>query len=93
MARQKLAVNMPGVAPGKELAGIPVGDETAEERVLALLGGTVTEDSYKVSGLLFIILGRVSFTFLKLFSSTFTKIYSVSMSSTIFRNHFAPIVN
>jgi hypothetical protein len=56
MARQKLAVNMPGVAPGKELAGIPVGDETAEERVLALLGGTVTEDSYKVSVLLFSVL-------------------------------------
>jgi acyl-coenzyme A thioesterase 13 len=49
MAPQKLAVNMPGVAPGKALAGIPVGDETAEERVRALLGGTVTDDSYQVS--------------------------------------------
>jgi acyl-coenzyme A thioesterase 13 len=54
MAPQKLAVNMPGVAPGKALAGIPVGDETAEERVLALLGGSVTEDSYQVS--IFIII-------------------------------------
>jgi acyl-coenzyme A thioesterase 13 len=56
MAPQKLAVNMPGVAPGKALAGIPVGDETAEERVRALLGGTVTDDSYQVSVLLFSIL-------------------------------------
>jgi acyl-coenzyme A thioesterase 13 len=56
MAPRKLAVNMPGVAPGKALAGIPVGDETAEERVRALLGGTVTDDSYQVSVLLFSIL-------------------------------------
>jgi acyl-coenzyme A thioesterase 13 len=56
MAPRKLAVNMPGVAPGKALAGIPVGDETAEERVRALLGGTVTDDSYQVSVFLFSIL-------------------------------------
>jgi acyl-coenzyme A thioesterase 13 len=50
MAPQKSSVNMPGVAPGKALAGIPVGEETAEERVLALLGGSVAEDTYQVSG-------------------------------------------
>jgi acyl-coenzyme A thioesterase 13 len=49
MAPQKLTVNMPGVAPGKALAGIPVGDESAEERVLALLGGSVAENTYQVS--------------------------------------------
>jgi hypothetical protein len=49
MAPKKSKVDMPGVASGKELAGIPVGDETAEERVNALLGGSVAEDSYKVS--------------------------------------------
>jgi hypothetical protein len=51
MAPQKLKVNMLGVASGKELAGIPVGDESAEERVLALLGHNATEDAYQVSGL------------------------------------------
>ena len=40
---------MPGVAPGKALAGIPVGDESAADRVLALLGGSVAEDTYQVS--------------------------------------------
>jgi hypothetical protein len=49
MAPPKSMVNMPGVAPGKALAGIPVGDETAEQRVHALLMGSVTEDTYQVS--------------------------------------------
>jgi acyl-coenzyme A thioesterase 13 len=49
MAPQKSSVNMPGVAPGKALAGTPIGDETAEERVLALLGGSVAEYTYQVS--------------------------------------------
>jgi len=51
MAPQKLKVNMLGVESGKELAGIPVGDESAEDRVLALLGGGAAEDAYQVSGL------------------------------------------
>jgi hypothetical protein len=49
MASQKSKVNMPGVAPGKALTGIPVGDESAKDRVLALLGGSVAEDTYQVS--------------------------------------------
>jgi hypothetical protein len=49
MARQKSKVNMPGVAAGKDVAGIPVGDESARERVLALLGGSMMEDTYQVS--------------------------------------------
>ena len=40
---------MPGIAPGKEITGIPIGDESAEERVIALLGGSVAEDTYTVS--------------------------------------------
>ena len=55
MAPQKSNVNMPGVAPGKELAGIPVGDESAADRVLALLGGSVAEDTYQVSCCLHLI--------------------------------------
>ena len=51
MTPQKSKVNMPGVAPGKALAGIPVGDESAEERVLALLEGSVAGDADQVSGL------------------------------------------
>ncbi|KAH8774869.1 HotDog domain-containing protein [Hyaloscypha finlandica] len=47
MAPQKLKVNMLGVESGKELAGIPVGDESAEDRVLALLGGGAAEDAYQ----------------------------------------------
>jgi len=47
MAPQKSKVNMPGVAAGKEVAGIPVGDESAKERVLALLGGSMMEDTYQ----------------------------------------------
>ena len=42
---------MLGVESGKELAGIPVGDESAEDRVLALLGRGAAEDAYQVSGL------------------------------------------
>lgn len=50
MAPPKSSINMPGVAPGKALAGVPIsGNETAEERVLALLGGSVAEDTYQVS--------------------------------------------
>jgi hypothetical protein len=49
MVSQKSKVNMPGVAPGKALTGIPVGDESAKDRVLALLGGSVAEDTYQVS--------------------------------------------
>ena len=56
MAPQKSTVNMPGVAPGKALAGSPVGDESAEERVLALLGGSVAEATYQVSYLLYLVL-------------------------------------
>jgi hypothetical protein len=52
MAPQKLMVNMLGVVSGKELAGIPVGDESAEDRVLALLGRGAAEDTYQVSGLI-----------------------------------------
>jgi acyl-coenzyme A thioesterase 13 len=40
---------MPGVAAGKEVTGIPVGDESAKERVLAVLGGSVSDDTYQVS--------------------------------------------
>jgi hypothetical protein len=49
MAPHKSKVNMPGVAAGKEVAGIPVGAESAKERVLALLGESVAEDKYQVS--------------------------------------------
>jgi len=49
MAPSKSVVKMPGVASGKALAGIPVGDESAEDRVLALLGGSVAEDTYQVN--------------------------------------------
>ena len=43
---------MPGIAPGKEITGIPIGDESAKERVIALLGGSVAEDTYTVSNCL-----------------------------------------
>jgi hypothetical protein len=56
MAPQKSKVNMPGVASGKELVGIPTGNESPEERVLALLGGSVAENTYQVSVVQYIVL-------------------------------------
>jgi hypothetical protein len=59
MAPQKSKVDMPGVAAGKDVAAIPVGDESARERVLALLGGSMMEDTYQVSTALCSVLSQV----------------------------------
>lgn len=46
MAPQKSKVEMPGVASGKELSTIPTGDDvSAMDRVNALVGGSISEDS------------------------------------------------
>lgn len=46
----KSKVSMPGVAEGKQLIGIPTGDEfTAADRVRALLEGSMAQGVYQVS--------------------------------------------
>lgn len=50
MAPQKIKVSMAGVAEGKELIGVPTGDDvSAEDRVKALLTGSMSEEIYHVS--------------------------------------------
>ncbi|TVY37625.1 Acyl-coenzyme A thioesterase [Lachnellula subtilissima] len=46
MAPQKMKINMPGVASGKEISGSPTGEGfTSEERVRLMLQGSISEDS------------------------------------------------
>lgn len=51
MAPQKIKINMPGVASGKEITASPTGEGfTSEERVRLMLQGSVSEESnYKAS--------------------------------------------
>jgi acyl-coenzyme A thioesterase 13 len=49
MAPQRTKVNMPGVAEGKELIGVPTEDDaSSEERVNALFKGSLSADIYQV---------------------------------------------
>lgn len=45
----KTNFSMPGVAEGKELIGVPTGNETPMERVNALFQGSMSEEAYQVS--------------------------------------------
>jgi hypothetical protein len=48
MPLQKMKVNMPGVAEGKQLAGIPTDDDIpSEDRVKAFLGSWEEEDQVR----------------------------------------------
>lgn len=50
MAPSKTKVSMAGVAEGKELVGVPTGDDvSAEDRVKSLFTGSMGPDIYDVS--------------------------------------------
>lgn len=50
MASTKTKVSMAGVAEGRELIGVPTGDDvSAEDRVKALLFDSMAADVYQVS--------------------------------------------
>jgi hypothetical protein len=50
MAPEKTKLKMPGVSEGKDVIGVPTGDDISPmDRVTALFSGSMSEEMYQVS--------------------------------------------